>query len=377
MFKSLEKLAFKEGVLHPWLFRKLLRPIAYARSQGDPERVHDLAMAALNEHRDVLAQLSKKFDSSRLKVHLKERSVMPFGTAAGLDKNGHALIPMSNIFGFLEPGTVVMDKRPGNVRPRVYADRASENVFNAQGFPSDGFELFERNLRAYRDAGCSTPVYVNICGLPDGVSDLDQALGQIKTMVLKLISMADGFVWNPFSPNTEALAALRTPENFHNTAELIRQKGHESHLRLVKMGPFEKPDESHWLELLGAWLEGGGDGAVVVNTYMTPKENIPTEKWGYPTAGISGKFLSPYRQRAIRAARRAFPDAVIIATGGVDSADEAWQAFSAGANALEGYTPYTFHGFGLLLKLIEGIDRRLDEQNVRTLQEYIEQLRLQ
>ena len=143
-------------------------------------------------------------------------------------------------------------------------------------------------------------------------------------------------------------------------------------LKLVKMGPYDDDSSKRkeWLDLANAWLEGGGDGIVAVNTYLIPREKVPSENWGYQSAGRSGRFLQEYRQRAIRDARKNFPNAIIIATGGIDSAEQAWQAFEEGANAVEGYTPYTFKGFGLLLEMLRGVKKSVEYHGYKYLEEF-------
>jgi len=119
--------------------------------------------------------------------------------------------------------------------------------------------------------------------------------------------------------------------------------------------------KQEWLDLIDAWMEGGGDGIVAINTYMVQRESVPVKHWGYPSAGMSGSTLHLHRQVAIRAARKAFPEATIIATGGIDSVDQAWGALESGANALAGYTPYTFQGFGLVTNIAEGLHEKLSQ----------------
>src|SRR3989344_3456487 len=203
-------------------------------------------------------------------------------------------------------------------------------------------------------------LFVSICGIPETPENLDSSYEELEKIITFVNPDAHGFVWNPFSPNTSALAALRKPKEFRNAAELISRTS-STELKLVKMGPYDDDQvkRKEWLDLVYAWLEGGGDGIVAVNTYSTLKENIPSKKWGYSSAGRSGKFLQEYRQRAIRDAREHFPDSIIITTGGIDSAEQAWMSFIAGANALEGYTPYTFYGFGLLLETASCVREKL------------------
>ena len=369
VFGALKRKAFEQALTSPAVFKRLVRPFLYQLAGNDPEKVHELALEALVQHEAVIEKHVGDFDFPKLHVDIAGQKRMPFGTAAGLDKNGDALWPLSHIFGFEEPGTVVVQDRKGNDRPRVAIDKRAQDVYNAQGFPSEGLSHFIHNVSDYRNRGGDAPLLVSVCGLPPQQDKLHVAYSELNTLVERIKVYADGFVWNPFSPNTAALAALRTPEVFAKSAQLMKEWTSEGTLLLVKMGPYEPDNDArkNWLALAKAWMENGGDGIVAVNTYMTPKQFVPSKKWGYPSAGRSGRFLQNYRQRAVLDARQAFPDAFIIATGGIDSSEQAMQAFYAGANAIEGYTPYIFSGFGLVKEIAKGVEQQLLSDGYETL----------
>ena len=358
MLKWIRKKAFEKSLTSTRLFRDYVRPYAYRRAGGDTEAVHEMALEALNEYEDVIQAHSYEFRVPELMVTIANRPVMAFGTAAGLDKNADAVESLSHIFGFQEVGTIVLNEREGNKRPRVAVDNQSENLYNAQGFPSKGLKYAKDKLEDYRLARAygKGVILASICGIPPSPDKLDVAQNETEILTRELDIYVDGFVWNPFSPNTEALKALRTPETFEKYARLIKFNSMNKPA-LVKLGPCENDADKmdQWLELCRGWIRGGGDGFVAVNTYMVSKEQVPSSGWGYPSAGRSGRFLQKYRQRAITDLRTEFPHAFIIATGGIDSAYQAFLAFEAGADALEGYTPYTFHGFGLLKEMAYGV----------------------
>ena len=150
----------------PDMFRRLVRPLLYQRCGGDAERVHELAVDLLRKHEKVLKGISGKFDFPELHVEVAGRARVPFGTAAGFDKDGEALYPLRLVFGFMEPGTVVLRKRNGNPRPRVAVDSARREVYNANGFPSLGAEHFAANANTYMERGGRAPLLVSICGIP-------------------------------------------------------------------------------------------------------------------------------------------------------------------------------------------------------------------
>lgn len=372
---ALERILFEVSLHQPLLFRYPIRWQLYRRNYKDAEDVHEYVLKLLKDP-EVLRMLQRKKDffasPEKLKVRIGQKTMSPFGTAAGMDKNGDALEAFSYVFGFQETGTIVVHERAGNERTRVAADPANEDLYNAQGFPSKGLDYVEKKLKAFRETrGPAPTILASICGLPlsaDGA--LDIALQEMEVLLKTLGLYVDGFVWNPFSPNTEALSMLRTPAVFQKHAELMK-KNAEHKLLLAKMGPYEdtKQETKAYLGLVEAFLQGGGHGIVPVNTKSFPKEQIPVKNWGYSSGGRSGKFLKPYMLRAVKDAREAFPAAVIVATGGIGSGRDAFDAVDAGATLLEGYTPYTYHGLGLKSQMERGLLSEMRQRGYRSMEE--------
>jgi dihydroorotate dehydrogenase len=366
---ELERLLLNKTFFDVDIYKKFIQPTAFRLCGNDAEKVHSLALYTLNILTPLLEASTSEFDRPILKTKLFGKEIMPFGTAAGLDKDGEALYTLSQMFGFLEPGTLTLLPRTGNPKPRIYADSQERIIYNSMGFPNRGLEHFLANLEQYRESGGESPVIASISAVVPDKRYLNIAYGELEKMVTALNPLVEGYVWNPYSPNTKTLALLRTPRIFGDTSRLLRSVAGEQKALLVKMGPFEKDTEPDWLNLVEAYISNGGDGIVAVNTYPVPREKIPAKSWGYSQGGISGRYLKPYRQKAVSLARREFPSAVIIATGGIDSAEEAWDAFSAGADAIEGYTPYVFSGFGLLTNVLTGLEMRLAKTGYHNLSE--------
>ncbi len=110
-------------------FEKIGRPLAYFLNGNDPEKVHERALELLNKYKDVVEKISPNLDFPNLRVDIAGKSVMPFGNAEGMDKNGVALYPLSKIFGFVSIGTVPLNAREGNEKPRVFVDGSERKIF--------------------------------------------------------------------------------------------------------------------------------------------------------------------------------------------------------------------------------------------------------
>ncbi len=367
-----EKFLFELGMDHPWIFRRLIRLELYRRNRRDSEAVHEYTLNLLNDP-DVLEILRFKHYAGFFKapedlgIILNGKRMSPFGTAAGMDKNGDALEAFSYVFGFQETGTFVVPEREGNRKPRVAADARTEDVYNAQGFPSAGLVYASEALKAFRQKmGPHPVVYANICGLP--LSDeraVETAMDEMKALLVHLGSYVNGFVWNPASPNTKALMMLRRPHVARQTSELMKKYAHGMP-RLMKVVPYEDSVTARdaYLHFVNSFMAGGGHGVVAVNTKSFPKDQVPVKGWGYDSAGRSGRFLKPYMLRAVRDTRREFPEAVIVGTGGISSGDDAYDAFRAGATMVEGFSPYTYYGPGLLPRIQRGLRKRLEREQI-------------
>lgn len=363
-----DKIMLARGMFDTNYFMHSVRPMMYGKCNNDPELVNELVLDTLKKNGFGVQALSGFFNApDELKIGVNGNKIVPFGSAAGIDKTGDSLLPLSNIFGFLEPGTICVNPREGNARPRMVADEPNFDMYNAQGFPGKGLGYFLNNIAEYRKRGGKVPVYVNICGMPLSEQNaIELAMDEMRELLKKLEPYADGFVWNCASPNTEALKKLREPQIFNDTSKLMKELA-PNKLRVVKMWPYEPEDREASLGFVRSFLEGGGHGVVTTNTKMFPKEQIPAQNWGYKSGGRSGLFLKPYRLRSVRDIRGAFPDALIVATGGIYSGDDAYETFKAGANMLEGYTPYTFYGLGLLREIEKGVLGRLKADGYRDL----------
>jgi len=365
-----DKLTLLRGMFNTGYFRDCVRPMLYSKCNNDPELVNEVVMETLKKNGLGISMVSPFFRApEELRIEVNGQKVIPFGTAAGIDKTGDSLLPLSNFFGFLEPGTICVNPRKGNDRPRLVADDANLDLYNAQGFPGRGLDYFLNNLREYKKRNRDVPVYANICGMPlSEQGAIELAMDEMKKLLKELEPYADGFVWNCASPNTEALKLLREPEISRRTSELMKELA-PNKLRLIKIWPYEPTEISSPLRFVESFIEAGGHGIVTTNTKMFPREQIPAQNWGYKSAGRSGTFLKPYRLRSLKDLRSAFPDALIVATGGIFDGDDAYETFKAGATMLEGYTPYTFFGLGLLKQIEKGVIKRLKADGYKSLQD--------
>jgi dihydroorotate dehydrogenase len=362
------------GTFSTQYFHGTVRPMLYAKCGGDAETVHDVVLNASHMSGKISSMIMAPFFNApeNLMINVNGKRILPVGTAAGMDKDGEALWAFTNVFGFQEPGTVVLARREGNKRVRVAPIEDSFDIINAQGFPSKGLGYFVNNIAKYRTKGGQAPLYVSICGLPLSEHNvITTAMNELGVLVERLRPYVDGFVWNPFSPNTAALRLLRDPVVFGESARLMAGLA-PGKLLLVKMGPYEPEERNMVLGLVWEFINGGGHGVVTTNTKMLSRDQLPEavrDNWGYPSAGRSGAFLKDYRLRSIMDTRTAFHDSIIVGTGGIFSAKDAFATFCAGATMIEGYTPYAYFGPALVKEITTGVSEMIVAKGMHTLEE--------
>ncbi len=393
MWDWMERAGFRASLHSPWFFRKVVRPELYKRAEKRgvllkgmgrpvpdvPELVHQLALEMVQqpEFGSILREYEEAgyFSFPELEININGQYLLPFGNAAGFTKDCEALGPLSRVLGFVTVGSVVMPVREGNQPMRIHVDDKAIAIRNAQGFPSKGWEYALEHIKKY---GGQKPLVVNMSGIP-GERGITEAREQMEFLLKKFGPYATMFEWNPFSPNTASLNALRKPAIFKEYAQLVRKEIGEEKLALVKMGPYEEAGREEWLELVKGWMDGGGDGITAVNTrQVSLKEDPRFAGWKYPSpgdpkAGISGPPLEPYRNRAIADSRKTFGKEIVIFAAGGATAENAYDIFRMGADAVEAYTDFAFYGLGEARKMMAVVRNRLKRDGYRSLEELRQQ----
>ncbi|MGI0025363.1 MAG: hypothetical protein ACREA4_09495, partial [Nitrososphaera sp.] len=145
--------------LDPSVFR-LYRKYLYSRYKAtdelaQPEVVHEKAKERMLKMAGKFRQGARYFDPGpQLHVEINgHRLSGPVGVAAGFDKNCDVLWPLSYVFGFLNPGSVLRYARAGNPQSprgkgivRIAVDDEREAIVNAQGYPHRGLDHVVSNL---------------------------------------------------------------------------------------------------------------------------------------------------------------------------------------------------------------------------------------
>jgi dihydroorotate dehydrogenase len=270
----------------------------------------------------------------------------PLGLAAGFDKDGHGVAGLAALgFGFVEVGTVTARPQPGNPKPRMFRFPAERALVNRMGFNNAGAAALAGRLRALR--GSRPVVGVNI-GKTKVVPE-DSAIADYVTSARLVADVADYVVVNVSSPNTPGLRDLQAADKLKPLLLAVRSALDEASPRrrvplLVKIAPDLADADIDAIADLA--LDLGLDGIIATNTTIS-REGL-RDAAAVADAGDGGMSGAPLKARALKVLRRLHGRAgdrlVLIAAGGIETAEDAVDRLEAGATLLQAYTAFIYEG---------------------------------
>ncbi|HEX3492328.1 MAG TPA: quinone-dependent dihydroorotate dehydrogenase [Streptosporangiaceae bacterium] len=286
----------------------------------------------------------------------------PLGLAAGFDKDALAPDALGALgFGFVEVGTVTARPQPGSPKPRMFRLPADRALINRMGFNNHGAAAAARRLLARRDRGLRDRglrdrglrdrgllVGANI-GKTRAVPESETISDYVASATL-LAGVADYLVINVSSPNTAGLRDLQAADQLRLLVSAVREAMDAASATrrvplLVKIAPdLADPDIDAIADLA---LDLGLDGIIATNTTIT-REGLVSDPATVQGAGAGGLSGPPLRQRSLHVLRRLRARVgdrlVLIAAGGIETPDDAWERIQAGATLLQGYTGFVYGG---------------------------------
>src|SRR6516165_9520204 len=272
-------------------------------------------------------------------------------------------------FGFVEVGTVTARAQPGNPRPRMFRLAADRALVNRMGFNNAGAaaaaDALRRSRRRLRGPG--GPVTgVNI-GKTRAVPDADAA-ADYAASARAVAAVADYVVVNVSSPNTPGLRDLQAADRLKPVLAAVRaaldaSSGGRRVPLLVKIAPdLADADVDAVADLA---LELGLDGIIATNT-TTSRAGLASPAAEVAAAGAGGLSGPPLRARSLAVLRRLRARAgdrlVLIAAGGIETPDDAWERLRAGATLVQAYTGFVYGGPLWPRRMHAGLARRIRAQ---------------
>lgn len=339
----------------------------------NPEIVHDFTLEFLHSMPLAARLVSPNFTApnSLLQTLWGLPFRHPIGLAAGLDKNAEAVDGLLTCgFSFIEVGTVTPRPQPGNPSPRLFRLVNDEALINRMGFNNRGVDQLCRNLETRQKPGI---VGINIG--KNKTTPNEQAMEDYLICLDEVLPHADYVVLNVSSPNTPGLRDLQSEEALFPLVKTVLSR-RDSRIEstqhpipvLVKLAP--DLSEEAIEGLASGLLQLGVDGFIATNTTIS-REGLVSEA-RTQSGGLSGK---PLRSKSTQVIRTLFNitrgQVPIIGSGGIMSPDDAWEKILAGANLLQLYTGFIYHGPSVIREIALDLNRRLAANGFQTLSEAV------
>ncbi|HTW05405.1 MAG TPA: quinone-dependent dihydroorotate dehydrogenase, partial [Streptosporangiaceae bacterium] len=303
-----------------------------------------------------------------LRVHALGRDLPgPLGLAAGFDKDALAPDALGALgFAFVEVGTVTARPQPGNPRPRLFRLPADRALVNRMGFNNHGAAAAAARLRARRARRArradGLTVGANI-GKTKVVPEVAAAADYAESARL-LAGAADYLVVNVSSPNTPGLRDLQAAGRLREVLTAVSDAlagaaGRPSPPLLVKIAPDLADEDIDAIADLA--MELGLAGIIATNTTVA-RDHLTSSQEEISAAGPGGLSGPPLRDQALRVLRRLRARSgdrlLLVASGGIETADDAWERILAGATLLQAYTGFVYGGPFWARRIQAGVARR-------------------
>jgi len=278
------------------------------------------------------------------------------GLAAGMDKNADYLPGLGALgFGFIELGTVTPLAQPGNPKPRLFRLPQAKAIINRMGFNNLGIEHLLAQIQKHRQAQCLLGVNLG----KNLTTPVEKAYQDYLIGMQRAYPLADYLAVNLSSPNTPGLRTLQHGEflssllNQLKKAHIELQEKYQRQVPLtVKIAPDLTDQQLH--ETIQCLREYHIDGVIATNTTVS-RNNVVGLAHATEEGGLSGTPLRDASTTIIRKIRQIVnaDELPIIAVGGIMNSQDALEKLDAGANLVQIYSGFIYHGPGLIQQILQ------------------------
>jgi dihydroorotate dehydrogenase len=343
-----------------------LLPYAFARPflfGLDPEHAHELTLASLARLQNT--PLQRMWAGRRVADPVKVAGLTfpnRIGLAAGLDKNGRCIDGLAAMgFGFIEVGTVTPKAQPGNPKPRIFRLPEASALINRLGFNNEGLDAFVANVQRARFRSHGGILGLNIG--KNAATPIEHAVDDYLLCLAGVYPHADYVTVNISSPNTSNLRTLQGDAALDTLLGAIQQSRSglvQRHGRQVPVFVKIAPDlDAHQVEVIAKTLRRHRiDGVIATNTTVA-RDAVKALRHGMEPGGLSGAPLFEASNRVVAQLRASLgPAFPIIGVGGVMSPADAVAKLDAGADLVQIYTGFVYHGPALVEAAARALARR-------------------
>ncbi|EOB3569766.1 dihydroorotate dehydrogenase (quinone) [Vibrio vulnificus] len=325
--------------------------------QLDAEKAHDLAIQNFKRFTGTPIDLFYRQQLPNRPVECMGLTFRnPVGLAAGLDKNGECIEAFDAMgFGFVEVGTVTPRAQSGNDKPRLFRLVGAEGIINRMGFNNLGVDNLIENVKK---AKYSCVLGINIGKNKD--TPIEKGAEDYLICMEKVYEYAGYIAVNISSPNTPGLRTLQYGEALDELlVELKRKQAEleEKHGKYVPLALKIAPDltDDEIIQICQSLINNKIDGVIATNTTLD-RTMVEGMKHAQEAGGLSGRPLQSRSTEVVRLLRKELQGNIpIIGVGGVDSYVAAKEKMLAGADLVQVYSGFIYHGPGLVRDIVKNL----------------------
>jgi len=330
-----------------------IRKIAFSK---EPEAAHDWAFGWMAKPW-ISSMLARRYAANKAANSTSVAGLSfpnRIGLAAGLDKNGDYINALGALgFGFIEVGTVTPKPQPGNDKPRMFRLPEHGALINRMGFNNLGVDHLVKNAE--------NRTWQGVLGINIGknaTTPLEQAHDDYVHCLERVYPVADYITVNISSPNTRDLRQLQHGDALAELLEAVMN----AHAKLATQHGINKPlfvkiapdmDDNEITQFIQVANQYPINGVIVSNT--TARRDLVE---GHPLAdeagGLSGEVMREFANDRLQAVKRKLPNQwTLIGAGGVSHAKDAKVKLETGADLVQIYTGFIYHGPRLIQRSVE------------------------
>jgi dihydroorotate dehydrogenase len=355
-------------VLREGLYESALRPLLF---RLDPERAHDLTLrvSELSGRSSLTRRAARRayvvrdprLQTSFAGIPLEN----PLGLAAGFDKNGRALGMLGAMgFGHVEIGSVSARPSVGNPRPRLFRIPQDRGIVVSYGVPNEGAEAVRRRLDAYRPP---VALGVNLVKTndPSRPAVAPDVYEDYAASFALLQDRADYVTLNLSCPNSAADRDF-FDELPRIDALLARLAACDPRVPVIlKLKPTRDAgvlreivaiaDAHPFVAGFAINLPAGKPPDLNLTSPRDALERMPGAVGGPPVEEYVNAILATLSEIVGPDGRH-----VLMAAGGVSTAEDAYRKLRLGATVVQIYTGLVYRGPHLIKEILTGLLRLLE-----------------
>ncbi len=351
----------KARLLH-LLYTRVLKPVFF---RIDPEFVHErmtsvgkvlgrfrlmqwLTAAAFSYQDPVLEQVVKGI-----------RFKNPVGLSAGFDKNAELTQILPSVgFGFEEIGSITGEQCDGNSKPRLWRHPELKSLRVNYGLKNKGAEELSNRLAQLT---FRFPIGVSIAKTNSkATADTDAGILDYVKAYVMMSEVGDYDTINVSCPNAFGGQPFTDPEKMDRLLSALIDVRNKKPM-FIKLSPDLSLEEVDALAVIAKRYSI--DGLICSNL-------IKNHKFG--KGGLSGKPVSAASREHLRYLYKNFGnDFVLMAVGGISTAEDAYGAIKDGASLIQMITGVIYEGPQVIGEINRGLVELIQKDGYTTISEAV------